>query len=964
MFKKSKVCSGVLIALGGVLLVSVAPSSAQERVEITGSRIKSLGAVSNSPISSITAEEINSSQPAAIEEVIRGLPSAVPAIGPAVNNGSGGGATIDLRGIGPQRTLVLVNGRRLVPFDLTARVDTNSIPVALLERVDVFTGGASAVYGADAVSGVVNFVLRKNFSGLEAATTYGISGNNDAKKFRSDFTVGANLPDGRGNVVLSVGSTRTQALTQGQREYGFFQLDSTTGGAGGSTTAVPAYFTGITNPDPTKPNPLGGSRVIDYTTGALRPAVASDQYNFNPPNYYQTPLERTQITALGNFVINEYADAYAELLNTKSKVSLQLAPSGSFTLPYTIPIGNPFMPDAMRAQLCTAYKIAAANCVVGNATPVGLGIRRRFVELGPRGNDFNNSTAQWTVGLRGAVPYLGSWSYDTYLQRGQADQVSARINWGSYSKLQQSLNSLSKTSCTNTSNNCVPIDIFGQTGSVSAAAGAFINLSGYQNTSVEQTVASLAVSGDLGDIKSPLSKNPIGLAFGAEQRKIVAGNASDGATQTQNEILGTGAPTPDRRGSIQLNEAFAEAQLPIADGLFGIHSLGLEAGYRSTEFKTDTSGKNYGSWKAGVSYAPVKGLRFRAMQQRATRAPNINELYAPVVTGLSGLATDPCQGNKINVADSSVPGTLSYLCRQTGVPASQVGSVSAPSAGQINNTGGGNPALGPEEADTTTLGLVWEPDELQGLSVTLDYYKISIKKAVSNATTTQVVNGCYTAALNPGFSTSAPFCGFISRNPLSGDLNGGLGVITQSSNLGAYDVRGLDISVKYRLPLKNFGLDSLGRIDFSLDATKYSKWDFKSLPTVDTLSCLGVFGSSCGGPTNRTKWNQRTNWNVGDFSVGYNWRYLEKTSLEVGDANANILPEYSSVPSVSYVDLSGSWEATKNLRVALAINNALGKKPPIVGNSISGATVNSGNTFPSWYDTVGRYYSLTARLKF
>ena len=334
MFKMTKISSAVLAAVGGVFAAGALPALAQttERVEITGTRIKTIGVVSNSPITSIAAEEINSSQPAAVEEVIRGLPAAVPAIGPGTNNGTNGNATIDLRGLGSNRNLVLMNGRRLVPSTLGASVDTNTIPLALLERIDLVTGGASAVYGADAVSGVVNFILKKNFEGIEAQTTYGVSSRNDSRKYRSDLTLGANLADGRGNVVLNIGRTRTTPLTQGQRDYGVFQLDPTTGGAGGSTTAVPAYFVGI---------PGRGASVIDSGTGLLRNAVASDQYNFNPPNFYQTPLERTQVTALGHFTINEYADAYAELINTKAKVLANLLRRALSRRPTSCPSATP-----------------------------------------------------------------------------------------------------------------------------------------------------------------------------------------------------------------------------------------------------------------------------------------------------------------------------------------------------------------------------------------------------------------------------------------------------------------------------------------------------------------------------------------------------------------------------------------------------------------------------------------------
>jgi outer membrane receptor protein involved in Fe transport len=951
MFQRTKICTGVLVAMG--VLSQSAMAQATDRVEVTGSRIKSIGAVSNSPITSISSAEINSSQPVAIEEVIRGLPAAIPAIGPGTNNGSGGIATIDLRGLGPQRTLVLVNSRRAVPADLTGRVDTNAIPVALLERIDVFTGGASAVYGADAVAGVVNFVLKKNFSGVEAQTTYGISEKNDAKRYRTDLTVGANLADGRGNVALSFGTTRTNPLTQGERDFGKFSISSTTGLSGGSSITVPAVLGGI-------PAPLAGNQIIDVAAGNLRAYNGNtDAYNFNPLNYYVTPLERTQMAAIGRFSINEFAEAYAELNQTKSKVTLNLAPTGSFASAgfpnWSIPIGNPFIPAALRTQLCGAFGITT-NCAVGNTQEVTLNISRRFVENGPRINDFDNKSSQWTAGLRGSIPFLDSWSYDGYLQKGTSDQLSTRINWGSASKFQQALRAVSPTACTVTTGGCVPFNIFGAEGSITPAMLAFFNQTAIQSTSVTQTVKSLAVNGDLGPVKSPFAKGPVSLAIGLEDRVMSAGNLSDGPSQRNGEVLGTGAPLPDRNGTVALKEGFLEAVVPLASGILGVHSLNLEGGYRQSEFTTAVSSQNYGSWKYGMDWAPIKGLRFRAMQQRATRSPNINELYQPIVSGLSNRPVDPCQLALISATDANTPGTLANLCRVTGVPLSQFGNVPAPAAGQISNTSGGNPNLNPEEADTTTVGLVWEPEFVRGLSVTLDHYKIKINKAVSSATTNQIIDGCYTAALNPGFSAGNPFCALIVRNVTTGSLNGSAGVITQTSNLGTVDTEGFDLGVSYRL-----GLQGWGRVDLGLQATQVVKNGFQSLPSVARIECVGFNGPDCGGPTPKIKYSQRTTWSMGDFTAGYNWRYLGKSTIQGAPAT---LPQFASIKAYNYVDLSFAWQATKNLRLSLAINNAGDLQPPVVGANAGTTTTNSGNTFPQWYDVIGRVYSFGATLKF
>ncbi len=970
MFKRTKVCTGVLAALGGALLFTAAPTVAQtaqgaapaaERVEITGSRIRTLGAVSNSPISSVTAEELNVTQPVAVEEVIRGLPATSPAIGANVNNGSGGGATIQLRNFGTNRTLVLVNGRRMVPFNLAGVVDTNSIPIALLERVDIVTGGASAVYGADAVSGVVNFVLRKNFKGVEASTQYGVSEEGDAKRYRSDLTIGAGFDDGKGNVALSVGQARTKPLTQGERPFSIFSIDSVSAGPGGSGTTVPSAFT-ITAPSSLTASQwaarnLNGARQINPATGLLTTPVTP--FNFNPPNYFITPLDRTQITALGDYSINDNVQVYADLFYTRSKVELNLASTGTFNNVYDVPIGNPFIPDAMRQQICTALagtNRAITNCTVGSTELVNMAVNRRITEIGPRINDFNNETSQYTVGVKGTLPIFDNWGYDAYMTSGRAFQVGSRVNWGSLSRSRQALDAISTTACRNTANGCVPLNVFGAEGSITPAMLRFFNVDSIQQQEVIQKTKSLTFSGDLGSLKSPLAKGVISVAVGAEQREVTGSNKSDGPSQIQGEVLGTGAPLPDRIGKLKLDEAYFESIVPLISDMPFARSVNLELGYRYTDFDSGQRTQNYGSWKYGAEWTPIAGLRIRAMQQRATRAPNVNELYQPQVTGLSNLAVDPCAG-------TNPTGALAALCVQTGVPANLIGGVPQPSAGQINVVSGGNPNLGPEEADTTTVGFVFEPSFVPGLSVSLDYYAIEVQKSVSSATAAQIINGCYQTSLNPGLTFNS-LCGLIQRSPVDGTFNGGTapGIILASSNLGTDWVSGYDLEVRYRLPLRNLGLDpKWGRVDLALSATQTTKYEFQTIPGTPLLDCLGYYSTSCS-PSPKTKFTQRASWNVGDWTFGYNWRFTSKIIEQPGGQAYR--PEFSTIKAYNIVDATIDWNATKNLKFKLSVANLFDKKPPLVGSTIGATSQNSGNTYPSYYDVVGRAYTLGATLKF
>lgn len=943
------------------LVVLAQPAFAQEKLEVvqvTGTRITSPGTSSNSPISSITAEEIKSSQPIAVEEFFKGLPAAVPAIGPGTNNGTGGAATIDLRGLGTNRTLVLINGRRLVPYSLGGTVDTNSIPIALLSRVDLVTGGASVVYGADAVSGVVNFNLKRNFTGVDLTTSYGATADErDGKRKRTDLTIGANLADNRGNVVLSVGKTSSDPVTQGSRQYGITSLNSVTGAPTGSGTTVPSAFS--TSKGTGGTNTLSGSWQIDPATGAL--VQPAQLYNTNPLNYYATGLERTQATALGNFKVNQHADVYAELFYTNSKVASTLAESGTFGNTFNVPIGNPYIPAAARQQLCDRRGIPAASCVEGNPTIVPLLVNRRFVELGPRYNDFDNKTLQYTLGVKGEIAY--DWNYDAYWSRGNADQVQTRRNWGSLAKVGQALNALNKTTCVNAANGCVPLNVFGAAGSITADQLAFINQSALLLQSVQQDVGAASISGDLGDkLVSPFADTPITMALSLERRKVSANTQSDAASQLQGEVLGTGAPTPDRAGQFSLKEYALELALPIVKDKPFMKAINLELGYRHTDFSTAGTSQKYGSSKYGGEWAPIESLRFRGMVQKATRAPNVNELFAPVVTGLANLAADPCQGNKINQAAANTAGTLSNLCRLTGVPLSEIGSLPAPSSGQINNQSGGNPALGPEEAKTKTIGFVWEP--VPKLALTVDYYKIDIDKAVSSPTTTDILDGCYSTAFNPSLVPNAS-CALVGRNTINGTFNGNesKGVQTALSNLGTQNTSGIDLNIAYRMNLSTLGVDAkYGSLDLNLGANQVQSYKVRPTPTSIERDCLGYYSVACGAPNYKRKFNQRTTWTMGAWSLGYNWRYVSGVIEEPG--GTDFLPAFAKIDAFNYVDVSAVWNVNKMLRLNVSINNLSDKKPPIVGGSISTTSSNSGNTFPQNYDALGRYVTFGATLKF
>ncbi|MGO4262553.1 TonB-dependent receptor plug domain-containing protein [Lysobacter sp. TAB13] len=918
-----------------------------DRIQVTGSRISIPGLTTNSPVMTVSQEEIARNQPVTAEDFLKIVPGAVPSIGPGTNNGANGGATINLRGLGDNRTVVLMDGRRVVPFNLFGVVDTNVIPVALIDSVDLVTGGASAVYGADAVAGVVNFVLKRNFEGIEVNSSYGQSSKQDGDRRNTTVTMGMNLDEGRGNFVLSLGKTDNDPLLQGSRGFSEFNLDSTDGSRGGSGTSIP-----------TKAGSLGQ---INPATGRFD--GISTPFNYNPYNFNQTALDRWQATALGRYEINKHAEAYTQLLYTRSNVFSQIAPGGLFGGRFNLGIGNPLIPEPARQQLCAAFTVTGGPCSVGSAGTVSTTLNRRTTELGTRSTDFQNKVFQATLGVRGDIN--DNWRYDAYWSHGEADQLTVSAGFLSKARTQQALLSLDGKSCVDPTGGCVPLNLWGPEGSISKDAKKFLEVLTFATQRVEQEVWSGSVNGDLGDnFKSPWADYPIGLAFGLEGRKVDARNQADAASRDPNEVQGSGGANPDVEGNFTLREAYVETIVPLISGKTGAQALNFEAGYRHSEFKSGQTDVDYGSYKYGLEWAPIESLRFRGMFQRATRAPNVNELFQPVVTGLDNSAVDPCQASELAKVGGPTS-AVGQLCVATGVPVAVINSadgVEGPSAGQANAFTGGNPILGPEKADTQTLGLVWQP--LEDLSITLDYWKIDIKDAITRPVLGDALFGCYDKQFNPTLSINHPMCQLMlgAREPTDGSLNGeARGPFLDRSNKGRITTSGWDLGVRYGIPLAN----EWGRLDFSLDLTKTDKYDYQGDPQVPKHDCVGVYGVSCNviaGIVYDYKSNFRAVWSIKDFELGFNWRHLSAVDVEPGPIEW--FPDYTSIDAYDYFDLTLAYELPWNARINFTVNNVADKKPPVVGSNIGSTGFNSGNTFPQYYDTLGRYYTMGITMRF
>ncbi|QLC23040.1 TonB-dependent receptor [Parasphingopyxis sp. CP4] len=925
-----------------------AASSNQPAIIVTGTRITNPNLEQSSPIQVVGQDEMDFRQATNAEELIGELPGIAPGTNSSVNNGSNGTASLNLRNLGTGRNLVLLDGTRLVPSTIGSRTDLNIIPVALVERVEVITGGASSVYGADAISGVANFVLRRDFEGMEAAMTYGITERGDGERIRADLTLGANFDDGRGNAVLSMGYQEVDDVLQSNRTISQNAL-FLGGQQVGSGTSVPTAF--------------NGNQYLQ--DGSALGVGTPNTFNYAPFNFFQTPLERWNIFGSARYEVTPGIEVYSRAMFTNSTVSLRLAPSGLFGAPFTLPLNNPFLTETVRQQICASFAtpIDPATCTAaGQATGPGdpnylapqTIINRRLVEQGPRNSDIVTNQFQVWAGFRGDLsPTL---SYDVYATYGESQRTITRVGWGLKSRIEQALNATSPTTCFDPSNGCFPINLAGggpAGTNIDPRSVAFFNQPSGFTDSTSLAVVNASLNGTFGETGF-FTETPIGFAVGVEYRDYGASRVADVSAGTQGEVLGSGAPAPTFNGQYDVIEGFAELIVPILEDVPGFYSLQAEGGIRVSDYSnTGTSV----TWKAGGSWEPFEGFRFRGIYSVSVRSPNIGELFAPVTTGLTPLPTDPCAGaNPVGNA------TLTAICVAQGAPAAAIGAIPQPSAAQINATTGGNVNLDVEEADSITLGLVATPPQVPGLVVSVDYFNIKVTGASSVPTPGDILIPCY-GANSDGNGTDPTACASIGRNPINGSLNGGgetLGLILQRSNLGVIETSGVDFRVNYTFPL------SFGGLNFDLNGTWTDELLFQATPLSINRECVGFYGGNCEPLTPEWAFNLRTTLSIDDIAdISLLWRWIDGMGLEpLNGAFGNTLPEYAATDDASYFDLTVRSNVSENFDVTFSVQNLLDRDPPNVSSFIGSSAFNSGNTYPTTYDTLGRRYSVTGRLRF
>ena len=837
----------------------------------------------------------------------------------------------------------------------------------------------------------MNFITRSNFSGVDAQISNQITERGDGKYFRGDLTIGGNFDEDKGNVVFSVGYQNADPVYQGDRNFSVSNVDSFSGALGGSGTSVPGRFT----------RPGAATSQIDPTTGTLVAPFAP--FNFNPYNIFFTPFKRYNMYGAGHYDISDSIEVYTRGLFSKNTVQTIVAPSGIFGSSLVIPLSNPYLPVAARNQFCAAdtnpdpliytpvYTPAVCNAAALATNPADPNFRtitttvsRRTTEVGPRISNFSTTIFDYRGGVK--VGITDSIKLDVSAGYGESENRQTLQGYVLTSRVRSAVYATNTTTCLGNApggaaisagTGCVPLNVFGADGSITPAMIPYIT--GESTTTVRTSLLQTRglLTGDL-PITSPFASNPIGFAAGAEYRKYFASQRSDTLAQTGGELGGAGGAAPNEDGGYEVTEGYGEINAPLVSDKPFFQSLSVEAGVRYSHYKVFAANSpkfNTTTYKGGGSWEPVTGVKFRGDYQRAVRAPNIAELFAPQNTGLTNLASDPCASfTDKGVRKMATPtGNLAAVCLAQGATQGNLATIADPTAAQANATGGGNLNLKPEISNSFTGGVVLQPTTLiRGLSLTVDYYNIKITGAVSSPGPQDVIDACFQKGNITAASATSAACTSIRRNPVTGGLDGDVsttpGLPLVSSNLGLIKTSGIDLGFNFS---RNIGVVKFST-SFQGNYTIDSK--FKAVPTSGLYrDCTGYYSVNCPSIQPEFYWNARATFGYkqADFSVL--WRHIDSVQYEpaaintataASTATTTPFPGFGRIPAYNYIDFAVRYSVNENFDFTITMTNAFDKTPPLVGSTIGSTLYNSGNTYPSTYDALGRRFAVSGRLRF
>ncbi|WP_082470907.1 MULTISPECIES: TonB-dependent receptor [unclassified Sphingomonas] len=960
----------MLLSSGAYAQVSPAPqpspdASADEAITVTGTRIRRPDLASNSPITSVTDQEIKYQGAVNVESVLNRLPQFTADANENVSNGSDGTANINLRNLGSNRTLILLNGQRLLPQQA---IDLNFVPSALIDRVDVVTGGASAVYGSDAVAGVVNFVLKDHLDGLRIDVQSGLGlHTNENSAVRNILTTrgyanapgrvadggkqdlnaayGKNFANGRGNITVYGGYRHTDPVLQANRDVSACALnpsDSAGNGliCGGSSNTPIGTFVPLGGPN-------SGTTLTNNANGTQTwvPYTSAYAYNYAPTNYFQRSDERYTGGAFAKFEIAPIAEIYGSFMYMKDHTFSQVAPSALFLgTTFTVPCNNPLMSAAQQQSLCgaTAGTAATQDTLIGYR--LGSGQSRR--------DDLRHQDYRYSAGVRGDLGH--GFHYDLNYLHSLVRYNETYLNNVDNVKAQRALDVVTVNgvpTCRSVVDGsdpaCVPVNVF-QANAITDTQGAY--LFSESNTASRNVldVFSANLNGDLGTfgISSPWATRGVNIAVGAERRRETLNFTADAIAQQ--------GGTTNSDGRITVNEGYGEIEVPILQDLPFAHELTVNGGLRYSAYRNDQqstglkSKYNVWTYKGEATWAPSKDARFRFSYNRAIRAPNISELFGSRSIG-NVSAQDPCSG--------TAPTASVDICRLTGVTQAQYGNIVECPSDTCSAQYGGNSALKPEKADTYTAGLVLTPRMVRNLTLTVDYYRIKVKDYISSVDPSLAISQCVAA--------SDPFyCGLFTRDPRSGALFGSNGYIVSTTyNTGSLKTSGIDLTADYTL-----GIGALGKLNLNMVGTRLISQESEPLKGLGSYDCKGLYGYTCGQPNPKWRHVMRTTWSMPQgASVSLSWRHIDEVQLSSLSTNSFLKGASSvinrKISAYNYIDLAGTVAVGEGLQLRAGVNNLFDKDPPVIASGIL-SSFGNGNTYPGVYDVLGRTLFVGATVNF
>jgi outer membrane receptor protein involved in Fe transport len=948
-----------------------------EEITVTGTLIPRPTLESLSPVTVMDVEELTYSGVTRIEDLMATLPQAFAQQNSTVANGASGTATVDLRYLGSRRTLVLINGRRMAPGDASFEYapDLNAIPASLLERVDVLTGGASSVYGSDAVAGVVNFILDTDFEGIRGGLQYsffnhdndntqvqamnealnydyptGHSSDGDGINF--NVALGGKFAGGKGHAMAYFDYRNIDEVYKGDRDYltcAAWGSDDGPVCGGSSTGPLGTFYTGDAGPFTVHTVAEGGDG-WSFTDGV-------SLYNYAPWNMIQRPDEKSNLGAFINYQFNDHVEAFAEVMFMDDRSDAQIAPSGNFYRTEQINCDNPMLSPQQYQIIC-----ADQGYVPGDPDPyVELVFGRRNVEGGPRISDIRHTNFRGVLGIRGDIN--DDWSYEVYGLHAQNRNLSVDQNDLNKTRVRQALDVIVDPdmdtdgdptdpanwicrSADARADGCVPWNVF-QEGGVTQDAIDFISIRSILAGTTKTSVVNATFRGDLEGygVKLPSATEGLQVALGAEWREEYLGNDPDQA-YLDFTPTGFGSPTLPVDASFNVKEVFMEGLVPLVQDAPGAQDLSLEVAYRYSDYSTSGGTDTY---KAMLNYAPVPDVKIRGGINRAIRSANAWELFRGRSIALSG-GTDLCDG--------PTPSGTPEECARTGVDAAMYGTIPQNPANQYNVVIGGFAGLEPETADTSTVGVVVTPRALPGFSAAIDYYDIEIAKAIGYLSFNGVVNNCA--------QTGDPMvCDLINR-----DRFGTLWLLTDGyvdtsyQNIGTMKNRGVDLNASHMISMGNAGFLTADLAGTYLLENRFSD------PLQD-YDCVGYYGFICGQPNSEWRHRLRLTWKSNfNAVISLAWRFIGSAETEESSDDEDIgVPgnmEYNRVNGLdktsawNYLDLSGTYNFSDSWQLTFGVNNVLDKEPPLWPDIQDDNNVNTYAT----YDPLGRFIFTSLRFNF